>query len=349
MKKFIALLLSLTLCGAFFVGCTNNDDHSPNSASSPSSSNSSNSDPFGEVETPEESEPEEVTYTITYYAVIDGGTPTTTIPAEMQDTEGKYPTSYVYGVGAVVSALSDTDTYDFIGWYVDEACNIQATLPISEASAVDQTLYAKITTIAQEPQEPQQPEPPAPVVKTITYYAVINNETPVEVPGALKTTGGSYPVEYTVGVGATIDPLQDVNEFDFIGWYVNAGCDNAFAGTIDTNANGDIVLYAKVQTKADIVYRAVVGKKENAFNDFDAFKIKDGSYPTEYQYNATTAVSALVELVEYPLKKYEFLGWYLDEACTQPFGGTIDATNPAQRGTVYLYAKLSETRWTIVI
>ena len=110
-----------------------------------------------------------------------------------------------------------------------------------------------------------------------------------------------------------------------------------------------MVLYAKVQTKATIVYRAVVGTKVNTFTDFDAFKIKDGSYPTEYQYNATTTVSALKELVEYPLKKYEFLGWYLDEACTQPFSGTIDATNPAQRGTVYLYARLSKTAWSIVV
>ena len=347
MKKFLALILSLTFCGAFLVGC-NKGDNPPSSSSSPNSSSASNSDPFGEVETPDDPEPEEVTYTITYYAVIDG-VKSATIPEEMKNTDGKYPTSYVYGAGAVVSALSDTEAYDFIGWYVDEACSIQATLPISAKSAVNQTLYAKIATVAQEPQEPQQPEPPAPVVKTITYYAVINNGTPVEVPDALKTTGGNYPVEYTVGVGATVSVLQDVNEYDFIGWYVNASCDNEFEGTIDTNANGDVVLYAKVQTKANIEYRAVVGKKVKAFNDFDAFKIKDGSYPTEYQYNATTTVSALVELVEYPLKKYEFLGWYLDEACTQPFGGTIDATNPAQRGTVYLYAKLSETRWTIVI
>lgn len=328
MKKLLALILSLTLCGAFFAGCTNDDGSS-------SSSSSSSSSPFGEVSTPEEPEPEAVTYTITYYAVIDGATPTTTIPADMKDSNGQYPVSYVYGVGAVVSNLTDTATYDFQGWYVDASCSVQATLPISATSAVNQTLYAKIATITQDPQGPQNPEPPTPVVKTITYYAVINGGTPVAVPDELKTTGANYPVEYTVGVGATISPLQDANEYDFIGWYVNQACDNAFAGMIGTTENGDVTLYAKVETEAKITYRAVVDGEVKTFNNMSDFKKGDPAvYPEKYTYNTATTIDDLKSF-----NNYEFGGWYTDEECQTEFEGEIPAN---QRGEFVLYAKITD-------
>lgn len=328
MKKLLALILSLTLCGAFFAGCTNDDGSSSSSSSSSSGLSGSEYNPE------EEPEPEVVTYTITYYAVIDGATPTTTIPADMKDSNGQYPVSYVYGVGAVVSNLTDTATYDFQGWYVDASCSVQATLPISATSAVNQTLYAKIATITQDPQGPQNPEPPTPVVKTITYYAVINGGTPVAVPDALKTTGASYPVEYTVGVGATISPLQDATGYDFIGWYVNEACDNAFAGTIGTNENGDMTLYAKVQTKAKIQYCYVLdGSTPKTFDDIDKFKV-DGKYPTEYNYDEATTIDDLQSF-----NNYEFGGWYTDEECQTEFEGEIPAN---QRGEFVLYAKLTD-------
>ena len=321
MKKFLALLLSLTFCGAFFVGCKDNEE------ASSSSSSSSTSGPFESVPKPENPDPEVVTYEVKYYAVIDGGTPTT-VPEEMKATEGKYPTSYVYGVGAVVSDLQDTQTYDFQGWYIDSACTTAFSSPISVTSATDQTLYAKIVTESQTPDTPT----PTPIVKTISYKVMVNGEaqTDTTVFDLLKGNG-EFPVEYTVGTGVAIPDLQDVNEYDFMGWYVNEACDNAFGGTIGENENGDVTLYAKVQTKAKITYLAVVDGKVQAFANLDTFKKEDGNYPESYVYNTETKIDDLKTQVS----NYQFGGWYLDEECEIEFDGTVDAN---RRGELKLYA-----------
>lgn len=336
MKKLLALILSLTFCGAFFMSCGKKDDTSTSSSSS-----SSSSSPFGEVSTPEEEpEPEVVTYTVTYKAVIDGVLSNDAIPADMKATGGQYPTSFVYGVGAVVSALTDNATYEFDGWYIDVSCTTAFDSPISTTDNANKTLYAKLTTKTVEPGPggtTPEPEPePVPETKTIAYYAVINGGTPVAVPAEMKTTGGSYPVEYTVGTGATVSNLQDVAQYDFIGWFVNQACDNAFNGTIGTDANGDVTLYAKVETEAKITYLAVLDGELKTF-DLSTFKKQDGVYPEKYAYNTTTTVSELKTV-----GNYEFGGWYLDEECTTAFNGTIDATVTSRRGELKLYAKFTD-------
>ena len=323
MKKFLALLLSLTLCGAFFVGCRDYEEESS------SSSSSSSSDPFGSIPEPENPDPVVVTYNITYYAVINGGTPTD-IPEGMKATEGKYPTSYVYGEGAVVSELQDTDTYDFQGWYIDAACVEEFKSPIATTSATNQTLYAKIVT---DSQNPSNPGTPTPNTKTITYKVVVNGtlQTDTTVFDLMKGNG-EFPVEYTVGTGVTIPSLKDVNEYDFVGWYVNEACDNAFGGTIGESENGDVTLYAKVQTEAKITYLAVVDGKLKTFENLDKFKTDDGKYPDRYAYNTETEISDL----KFQVDNYQFGGWYLDKECQIEFEGPITAS---RRGELVLYAE----------
>ncbi len=324
MKKLLALILSVTLCGAFFAGCTNDDGSS-------SSSSSSSSGLSGSEYSPEEDpDAEEVKYTISYYSVIDGGFPLNIIPEGMKAQNGQYPVEYVYGEGAVVSDLLDTTIYDFQGWYTNSACTTAFSSPISANSAVNQTLYAKIATIMPGPVEPE--------TKTISYYAVINGGTPVEIPEVLKMNNGYYPTEYIVGVGITtaISALNDIFEYGFEGWYINEACDNAFAGTIDTNANGDMTLYAKIATNAKIQYCYVLdeGTPKTFDNDMDRFKVDGKSYPTEYTYNTATTVDDLKSV-----GNYEFGGWYLDEECTIEFEGEIPAN---QRGEFVLYAKITD-------
>ena len=280
----------------------------------------------------------EVSYSITYYAVIDGGTPTG-IPNEMKAQNGRYPQSYLYGIGAVVSDLVDNATYTFEGWYIDASCTTAFNSPISITDNANKILYAKLTTKTVEPGPGgTTPEPePTPETKTITYKVVLDGvlQTDTTVFNTLKGTA-TYPVEYTVGTGATISNLQDVAQYDFIGWYVNQACDNAFNGTIDTTANGDVTLYAKVETEAKITYLAVVDGELKSV-DMDYFKKQDGVYPDKYAYNTETTVSELKTV-----EPYEFDGWFTDEECTVAFNGTIDATVTSRRGELKLYAKFTD-------
>lgn len=65
----------------------------------------------------------------------------------------------------------------------------------------------------------------------------------------------------------------------------------------------------------------------------------DGSYPKLYKEGEPVTVSDLQD--SYGDTEYEFFGWYLDEACTQPFSGTMDGNK-----SITLYAKIDVASWT---
>lgn len=85
----------------------------------------------------------------------------------------------------------------------------------------------------------------------VTYVAV-QNGTVTDIHPDFYKNGGSYPSEYVSGVGATIDDLNGyvyVSAYEdrtFKGWYLDSACTEAFDGTIDKEAVGDITLYAKI-------------------------------------------------------------------------------------------------------
>ena len=332
MKKLLALIVSLSLCGVFFVGCTNYYSSSSSSSS--------------------QYTPEELKYTITYYAVIDGGTPTA-ITADMKVENGQYPTEYIYGTGATFSELQSTVNYEFKGWYINAACTAgnEFGRVISETDTGNKSFYAKFVTNTQNPPS-SEPEPPTPQTFTISYKIVMDDELQTDTTvfeTVFETMKGTatYPVEYTYGTGATVPDLNDEDEYDFEGWFVDATCAESykFMG-IGATDSGEKTLYAKVTTKADIVYLKVVGGGEpKPFDDMDKFKpasVEGKSYPIEYKYNTKTKVDDLQNYGD----RYDFVGWYLDEECTEEFSGTIDATNAEQRGTLTLYAKINVMTWT---
>ena len=331
MRKLLALILSLSFCTAFFVGCTNYE------LGSSSSSSSSSSGLSGSEYNPDEETPESDTYTINYYAVIDGGQPTS-ITAGMKVENGQYPAEYTYGTGATFSDLQNTATYDFQGWYIDAACTAgnEFNKVISATDTGNKSFYAKFITSTQNPPS-SEPENPTPQTFTISYKVVLNGEleTDTTVFDKLKGTA-TYPVEYTYGTGVTVPSLNDKDNYHFEGWYFNATCSagNEFDGTISTTDSGEKTLYAKVTTKADIVYLMVLdGDTPKTFDDMADFKVEGKLYPIEYAYNTTTTVDDLQHN-----GYYQFGGWYFDEECEIAFDGEIPAN---QRGKLILYAKIT--------
>lgn len=83
------------------------------------------------------------TYSIVYYAIIDGGEPKA-IPERMYKTNGNYPTSYLGANGATVDDLQDYGTYEFLGWYLDENCTTKFDGTIVAGNTRNVVLYARI-------------------------------------------------------------------------------------------------------------------------------------------------------------------------------------------------------------
>lgn len=225
-----------------------------------------------------------------------------------------------------------------------------------------------------KPSEPIEPTPPTPEVYTITYKAVIDG-VEADISDAMYKQDGTYPKNYTKGVGATVSELQDItveeDSYDFVGWYLDKNCAYAFQG-ISTTSMGNATLYAKITvTKASdpsnppadppseppadppseplkfaITYKAVAYSNivDIPADMFDP----NGSYPTEWKEGETLSVSALKDFSRnggYPVTEYTtytFKKWYTDSACTSEFGGELKDLI----GEVTLYAKMSVATWT---
>ena len=85
----------------------------------------------------------------------------------------------------------------------------------------------------------------------IMYYAVVDGKV-VDIPETMYKQNGSYPTEYLSENGATIDGLKSyvaitgTEDWEFMGWYLDEQCTQAFDGTIEQGTMRHIVLYAKI-------------------------------------------------------------------------------------------------------
>ena len=140
--------------------------------------------------------------------------------------EGKNVTSYTYGVGATLPAVTSeaadiTRTgYTFGGWYDNEQCTGTAVTAISTTDLGNKTYYAKWTAN----------------VYTVT----------------LNTNGGTIAqgkevISYTYGVGATLPTAADITKtgYTFGGWYDNEQCTGTAVTAISTTDFGNKTYYAK--------------------------------------------------------------------------------------------------------
>ncbi len=215
MKKFLCLLLSISLILVFFVSCSNTDNDDV-----------------------------EIKYSITYYGVLDGEK--IELPTKAYLDGVSYPKEYVKGKITQIDVLKryyndlkDGVNYDisFEGWYSDENCT-QSFSFISKTATGDLTLYAKLTSREIRARS------------SLTYKAVINNKI-AEIPSEMFNTNGLYPNNYYEGDEIAISDLikeyqpNVYSVYEFIKWYTTSDCDEEFTG-ITTSTTGNITLYAKI-------------------------------------------------------------------------------------------------------
>ena len=194
----------------------------------------------------------------------------------------------------------------------------------------------------------------------ITYYAVIDGGNAVAVPQEAYAENGKYPTKYTEGETVTVDNLNHSYEITsasatttvvFGGWFLDDDCTQAFTG-IKASMKGNVTLYAKLTTVTEenyqertISYQAVIGGALNEIPE-EMFK-SNGKYPTKYIEGGVLTIDDLKE--EYQSfnangsgNEYHFLGWFVDQACTQAFTGITTET----RGDIALYAKITYAFWS---
>lgn len=262
-----------------------------------------------------------VTYTIAYKVVLDSATAIDLTDA-YKETNGAYPATYVYGVGATIDALKtevtvEGKTYEFKGWYKNEACSAAlANNTISATNSGNVTLYAKYASENDTPSAPTEP-----VYYDIAYYVVVNGDDAIALTDDHKLQDGEYPAQYEDGVGlTTISALQEEITVDdgvvvFKGWYIDEACTTAFTA-ITADDFGDKDLYAKYETVYyNISYSVVIGSASAVTLD-DSYKATGVTYPTQYEYGEVTELPDLTAEITVGSKVYEFKGWYADAACT---------------------------------
>ena len=107
--------------------------------------------------------------------------------------------------------------------------------------------------------------------------------------------------------------------------------------------SGFAMLFARRdKVEYDITYVAIQnGKQTDIHADF--YK-KGGSYPSEYISGAGATIDDLKDSISVGSNENRlFIGWYLDQYCTEEFDGTIDKESV---GNITLYAKISVGYWT---
>ena len=154
------------------------------------------------------------------------------------------PTKYYIGEGIAMLAPASKEGYAFVGWYFDEAFNVEATgIPANMTTAV--TLYARFEIL--------------PVISSITYH----------LDGGVNAKGN--PSEYAEGEALSLLAATKEN-YAFDGWYLDAKFTQKVT-EISATTTGAVVLYAKfisVAVYSDIIYELNGGM--NALSNPNSYK-----------------------------------------------------------------------------
>ena len=133
MKKFFIVFLTIILViVTLLVGCTEK--------------------PSNEGNDPEPNPPSVQTYSITYYAVVDGVkvSDSQTLLEKLKDTNKSYPTEYEKGKAIEIDNLINREIeddlyYNFKGYFVDIQCQEEFG-GITDQTEGDIIIYVKLTT-----------------------------------------------------------------------------------------------------------------------------------------------------------------------------------------------------------
>lgn len=147
-RKTVGLLLIIVLSVFCLVACGKRSQNAGSDFSESLSGSKSELEASKNTDSNDESVIEKETYSIVYYAVVNGKKQErSALPAQMFLEDGKYPTCYEAGVAVEISGLlaryeKGRDVWLFYGWFTDEQCS-NAFEEMTDLEK-DYVLYAKI-------------------------------------------------------------------------------------------------------------------------------------------------------------------------------------------------------------
>jgi uncharacterized repeat protein (TIGR02543 family) len=247
---------------------------------------------------------------------------------------------------------ADSQGYEFVGWYEDEACTDKqvSTASSYRVKIVDdttKTLYAKFKL-----QE-----------FTVTAYAVSgttsNSSTGGTVTVGSGSTGATSKDTITWGTSVTLTATVK-SGYTFAGWYTNSGCTTAVASSVLANSGkytdatitvssvkAAATYYASFKKNPVVTAYAVTGGSVDTSLTGGTVKVNSSS--ASYQSSATVTYNSSVTFTAAVNSGYKFDGWY-----TAATGGSlIDSSASFSKNitaeTYNAYARFTKSELTTTI
>ena len=219
------------------------------------------------------------------------------------------------------STATPTNYYNFVGWYLDEACTQKVDVYYVDSNFDEATI------------KPNPNKNPEAYFSGITFYAKFEEKTvtinyfavgPENLTGFGGINDNQTQIVSQSGIGmVTGQPAGATavpnGAFQFVGWYDNAECKgnplNTNATYVPSKTDGTVwvdgtTYYAKfVEIEVTINYVAVGPNKDT---------INFGKVDPTINENVKVLTGTPSSTADPEEPVFKFVGWYLDEACTTP-------------------------------
>jgi uncharacterized repeat protein (TIGR02543 family) len=248
---------------------------------------------------------------------------------------------------------ADSQGYEFVGWYKDEACtddNLVSTSSSYRVKIVDdttKTLYAKFKL-----QE-----------FTVTAYAVSGTTSNSSTGGTVKVGSGSTGAtsKDTITWGTSVTLTAAVKSgYTFAGWYTNSGCTTAVASSVLANSGkytdatitvssvkAAATYYASFKKNPVVTAYAVTGGSVDTSLTGGTVKVNSSS--ASYQSSDTVTYNSSVTFTAAVNSGYKFDGWYTAATDGTLLSSSASFSKNITAETYNAYARFTKSELTTTI
>ncbi|MGN1433169.1 MAG: InlB B-repeat-containing protein [Ruminococcus sp.] len=264
-----------------------------------------------------------------------------TVKFDSQTASSAYATVEVAytGEATFVAVVKETDGYEFVGWYSDEACTKLVTTELTytaNKNTENKTLYAKFVL--------KKYDASAVAVTNNIQSSATGGTVKVTADGVTTVAGATATTKVTHGTTATFTAVAK-SGYNFVGWY-----DKATGGTLvsdeaeysATGVAGDIKLYAIFKK----VFTVTLTARTDGTVGSDGGTVKAGSSTSGATSTANVNYGDSITIVATPVNaSYSFVKWC--DASDNSYGSTTEVTLTNVTSNISLYGDFVKKTFTI--